>query len=100
MESLRDRNMLLVRFVGSDREVEARLGEIIFQVSVWVLVIVSPRGGLEKLSGEQAGIAKPEAESFIKLVFGNEIEFVANMAAGTGAGWYRNRSAAGVKIVI
>ena len=79
---------------------KARLGEIIFKVSVWVLEIVSPRGGLEKLSGEQAGIAKPEAESFIKLVFGNEIEFVANMAAGTGAGWYRNRSAAGVKIVI
>ena len=79
---------------------KARLGEIIFNVSVWVLVIVSPRGGLEKLSGEQASIAKPEAESFIKLVFGNEIEFVADVTAGTGPGGNRNRSAAGVEIVM
>jgi len=60
---------------------EARLGEIIFKVSIWVLVIVSPRSSLEKLSGEQAGIAKPEADSFIQLLFVNQIEFVADMAA-------------------
>src|SRR5258706_8678717 len=56
--------------------------EIIFKVSIRVLVIVSPRSSLEKLSGEQAGIAKPEVESFIKLVFGNEIEFVADVKIG------------------
>src|SRR5258706_12844687 len=82
--------MLLVRLVRSDREMEARLGEIIFKVSIWVLVIVSPRSSLEKLSGEQAGIAKPEVESFIKLVFGNEIEFVADVTPGTGPGGERN----------
>src|SRR5258708_6292890 len=92
--------MLLVRLVRSDREMEARLGEIIFKVSIWVLVIVSPRSSLEKLSDEQAGIAKPEVESFIKLVFGNEIEFVADVTAGTGPGGNRNRSAAGVEIVV
>src|SRR5258708_19374669 len=91
--------MLLVRLVRSDREMEARLGEIIFKVSIWVLVIVSPRSSLEKLSGEQAGIAKPEVESFIKLAFGNEIEFVADVTAGTGPGGNRKRAAAGVVIV-
>src|SRR5260221_12987404 len=90
--------MLLVRLVRSDRETEARLGEIIFKVSIWVLVIVSPRSSLEKLSGEQAGIAKPEVESFIKLVFGNEIEFVADVTAGTGPGGNRNRCAGGGEI--
>jgi hypothetical protein len=58
--------MLIVRFIRSDRKMKARLGEVIFKVSVRVLEIVSPRGGLEKLSGEQAGIAKPEVESFIE----------------------------------
>ncbi len=76
------------------------LGKIVFHISERVLVIVSPRGGLEKLSGEQAGIAKAEVEPFIHLVFGDQIEFVADVPASPGAGWYRNRSAAGVKIVI
>src|SRR5258708_17505243 len=43
----------------------AGLGKIVFHISERVLVIVSPRGGLEKLSGEQAGIAKAEVEPFI-----------------------------------
>jgi hypothetical protein len=79
---------------------KGRLGKVIFNISVWVAVIVSLRGGPEKLSGEQAGIAKPEVDSFIQLVFGNQIEFVADMAAGTGVCGNRNRSAAGIKIVI
>jgi len=33
-----------VWFVGSDWKMEARLGKIIFEVSVWVAVIVSRRG--------------------------------------------------------
>ena len=78
---------------------KARLGKVIFKISVWVAVIVSLRG-LEKLSGEQAGIAKPEVDSFIQLVFGNRIKFVADMAAGTGVCENGNRSAASVKIVI
>ncbi len=35
---------LLVRFVWSDGKVEAGLGEIIFNVSVWIAVIVPWRG--------------------------------------------------------
>ena len=49
---------------------------------------------------EQAGVAKTEAQPFIQLVFGNQIEFVADMAAGTGVGGNRNRSAAGVEVVM
>ena len=79
---------------------KARLGKVIFNVSIRVAVVVSLRGGLKKLSGEQASIAKPEVQPFIQLVFRNQIEFVADMAAGTGMGCYRNCSAAGVKIVI
>src|SRR6266404_2818525 len=78
----------------------ARLGKIVFHISERVLVIVSPRGGLQKLPGEQAGIAKAEVEPFIHLVFGGQIEFVADVPASPGAGWYRNRSTAGVKIII
>ena len=37
---------VLVWFVGSDWKMKARLGKIVFEVSVWVAVIVSPRGGL------------------------------------------------------
>src|SRR6202158_1411855 len=92
--------MLLVRFVRSDRKMKARLGEIIFKVSEWIAVIVSLRGGLEKLSREQSGIAKAEVESFIHLVFADQIEFVADVTASAGAGWNRNRSAAGVEIVV
>src|ERR1700740_938 len=78
----------------------ARLGKIVFHISIRVLVIVSPRGGLQELPGEQAAIAKAEVEPFIHLIFGDQIEFVADVPASPGAGWSRNRSAAGVKIVI
>ena len=92
--------MLLVRFVRSDREMKARLGKVIFNISVWIDVIVSQRGGLEKLSCEEAGVAKAKVEPFIHLVFGDQIEFVADVAASAGAGGNRNRSAAGIEIVI
>src|SRR6266853_2866996 len=91
---------LLVRFVRSDRKMKARLGKVIFNVSIRVAVVLSLRGGLKKLSGEQASIAKPEVQPFIQLVFRNQIEFVADMAAGTGVEGNRNCSAAGVKIVV
>ena len=79
---------------------KARLGKVIFNISVWVAVIVSLRGGLEKLSGEEPGVAKAKVQPFIHLVFGDEIEFVSDVAAGAGAGGNRNRSAAGIEIVI
>src|SRR5258708_37721641 len=86
---------LLVRFVRSDRKMKARLGKVIFNVSIRVAVVLSLRGGLKKLSGEQASIAKPEVQPFIQLVFRNQIEFVADMAAGTGGGGKRKLSPAG-----
>ena len=79
---------------------EARLGKVIFNVTVWVAVIVSPRSGFEKLPGEEPGVAKAKVQSFIQLVFGDKIEFVADVAACAGASGNRNRSAAGIEIVI
>src|ERR1700686_4317564 len=64
--------MLLVRFVRSNREVKARLGKVIFNVTVRIAVIVSLRGGLQKLSGEEPGVAKAKVESFTQLVFGDQ----------------------------
>src|SRR6266404_6959346 len=92
--------MLLVRFVRSDRKMKARLGKVIFDISVWVAVIVSGRGGLQELSGEESGVAKTKVQPFIHLVFGNQIEFASDVAAGAGVAGNRNRSAAGVKVVI
>src|SRR6266446_5170865 len=92
--------MLLVRFVRSDRKVKARLGKIIFNVSERVAVIVSGRGGLQELSGEESGVTKTKVQPFIHLVFGNQIEFVSDVAAGAGVGGNRNRSAASVKVVV
>jgi len=62
---------------------KARLGEVIFDISVSVAVIVSLRGGLQELSGEESGVAKTKVQPFIHLVFGNQIEFVSDVAAGT-----------------
>ena len=78
---------------------KARLGKIIFKISVWVAIIASLRSGPEKLSGEQVGIAKPEVDSFVQVVFGNRIESVADVPTNAGMGENRNRSTAGVKIV-
>ncbi len=77
-----------------------RLGKIIFNVSEWVAVILSGRGGPQELPGEESGVTKTKVQPFIQRVFGNQIEFVPNVAAGTGVGGNRNRSAAALKIVI
>ena len=79
---------------------EARLGEVIFNVTVWVAEIVSLCSGLQKLPGKEPGVAKAKVQSFIQLVFGDQIEFVADVAAGAGTGGNRNRSATGIEIVI
>jgi len=52
------------------------------------------------LPGKEPGVAKAKVQSFIQLVFGDQIEFVADVAAGAGASGNRNRSAAGIEIVI
>src|ERR1700756_130814 len=91
---------LSVPFVWSDGKMKAGLGEIIFNVGIWVAVIVPWRSGLQELSGEESGVAKTKAQPTIHRVFGNQIEFVADVTAGTGVRGNRNRSAAGVKIVI
>ena len=59
------------------------LGKVIFDISEWVAVIVSGRGGLQELSGEESGVAKTKVQPFIHLVFGNQIEFVSDVAADT-----------------
>ena len=92
--------MLLRRSVSSDREMKARLGKIIFNISIWVAVILSEPGGFEKLSGEQAGIAKPNVDPLVRLVFSHRIEFVADMRAGAGVRSDGNRSCTVVKVVM
>src|ERR1700756_4944321 len=77
----------------------ARLGKIVLHISERVLVIVSLRGGVKKLPGEQVGIAKAGVEPLIHSVVGDQIEFVADVPASPRVSWYCNRSAAGVKIV-
>lgn len=42
------------------------------------------RGGLEKLSSEQASVTKAKGQSWIQLVFSDQIEFIADMAARAG----------------
>jgi len=61
--------MLLVRLVRSNRKMKARLGKVIFNVTVWVAVIVSLCSGLQKLPGKEPGVAKAKVQSFIQLVF-------------------------------
>ena len=60
--------------------------KVVFKVRVWIAVIVTWRCGFEKLSGDHATITKSKTQSFIQLVFGNQIEFVADMTARTGVG--------------
>jgi hypothetical protein len=52
------------------------------------------------LSSEQASITKAKGQSFIQLVFSDQIEFVADMTARAGMGGNLNCSAAVVEIVI
>ena len=57
-------------------------------------------GGLEELPGEEASVTKSEVQSAIQLVFSNQINFIADMTARAGMCGNRNRSTAGVEIVI
>jgi hypothetical protein len=61
---------------------------------------VSRRGGLEKLSSEQASVTKAKGQPFIQLVFSREIEFVADMTARAGTCGNSNGSTAGIEVVI
>src|SRR5258707_15397122 len=85
--------MLLVRLVRSNRKMEARLGEVIFNVTLWVAEIVSLCSGLQKLPGKEPGVAKAKGQSFIQLVFGDQIELVADVADGARARGIRQRTA-------
>jgi hypothetical protein len=74
--------------------------KLVFKGRVWIAVIVSRRGGVEKLSSKHTSITKVKDQFFVQLVFGNQIEFVADVAAGARMGGNGNGSAAGVEVVI
>src|SRR5260370_29318944 len=61
--------MLLVRLVRSNRTMEARLGEVIFNVTVWVAEIVSLCSGLHKLPRKEPGVPQAQVPSFLQLRF-------------------------------
>src|SRR5438270_12664025 len=90
----------LVPFVRGNGEVKAGFRKVIFEVRVGIAVVVTRRGGVEKLSGEHAGIPKAKVQSFIHFVFGNRIQFVADVPARPGVGGNRNCTTAGVEIVL
>jgi len=73
------------------------LRKVVFEVRVWIAVIVPRRGGLQKLSGEHAGVSKAKVQPLVQLIFRDQIEFVANMRVRTGMRRNRNGSAAGVE---
>jgi hypothetical protein len=79
---------------------KAGLRKVVLEVCVRVGVIVARRGGLEELSSEQASITKAKTQSFIQLVFSDQIEFVADMTARAGTCGNSNSSTAGVEVVI
>jgi len=90
----------LVPLIGGNGKVKAGFRKVVFEVRVGIAVIVTRRSFVEKLSGEHASVAKAKAQSFIHLVFGNQIEFVADVAARAGMGRNRNRPTAGIEVVI
>lgn len=57
-------------------------------------------GGIEKLPGKHAGITEAKVQPFIHLVFGNHVEFVADVSTRAGMGRNHNRPTAGVEVVI
>src|ERR1700739_4545858 len=89
-----------VRLVRGDGEVKAGLRKVVFEVGVRIAVILTPRGGAEKLSGEHTAITKAKVQSFIHFVLGNHIEFVADVPASSGMSRNRNSPTAGVVVVI
>ena len=90
----------LVPLIRGNGKVKAGFRKVVFEIRVRIAVIVPQRGGVEKLSGEHARITKAKVQSFIHHVFGNRIEFVADVPARAGASRNRNGSAAGIEVVI
>ena len=62
------------------------LRKVVFEVRVWIAVIVPRRGGLQKLSGEHAGVSKAKVQPLVQLIFRDQIEFVANVRFRTRMG--------------
>ena len=79
---------------------KARLCKVVFEVRVRVLVIVTCRRGPEKWSGEHASVTKAKVKSFIQVVFSDDVEFVANVAARAGMRVNSNCAAPVIEIVI
>src|SRR5258708_18186930 len=90
----------LVRPIRHDGEVKAGVRTGVFEVPVRRTAILSPRGGAKKLSGEHAAVTEAEVQSFIPFVLGDHVEFVADVPACSGMSGNRNRSTAGVVVVI
>src|SRR5258707_9492459 len=65
---------------------KAGLCKVVFEVRIRVLVIVACRRGPEKRSGEHATVTKAKVKSFIKCVFSDDVEFVADVPARAGMG--------------
>jgi hypothetical protein len=66
--------------------VKAGFRKVVFEIGVGIAVIVTRRGLVEKLSGEHSSVTKAKVQSFIQLVFGNQIKLVADVAARAGVG--------------
>ena len=62
------------------------LRKVVFEVRVWIAVIVPRRGGLQKLSGEHAGVSKAKVQPLVQVIFRDQIEFVANVRFRTRMG--------------
>src|SRR5438270_9908174 len=90
----------LVPFVRGNGKVKSGFRKVVFEVRVGIAVIVTQRSLIEKLSREHAGIPKATVQSFIHLVFGNHIQFVADVTARAGVRGNRNCPTTGVEIVI
>src|ERR1700731_2016206 len=90
----------LVGPVRPDGKMKARLRKIVLEVGVRIAVVISSRGGLEKLSGKQTSITKAKVQSTVQAGFKRGVEFVADVAARAGTGGNGDGPAAGVEIVI
>src|ERR1700751_2548264 len=89
-----------VRLVRSDWEVKTGLRKVVFEIRVWIAVIVPRRGGLQKLSGEHASGSKAKVHPLVQLISRDQEKSVPDMRVRTGMRRNRNRSATGVEVVI
>ena len=93
-------SLSLVPLIRGNGKVKTGFRKVVFEVRVGIAVIVTRRSLIEKLSGEHATVTKAKAQPFIHRVFGNQIKFIADVAARAGMRGNRNGSTAGVKVVI